>query len=429
PVVPLPDKIEVKTGEEDEEEFFCNRAKLFRFDAESKEWKERGVGNVKILKHKASGKFRLLMRRDQVLKICANHYINSDMKLAPNAGSDRSFVWHALDYADELPKPEQLAVRFKTAEEAVLFKSKFEECQNALKTAGSSADTSVTQSTGTAKEVTHQDLKKSSGSTVRILNSVFRVSKDSVTRESESKGSFPSTSTAPTTFSFAKEAVQTYSSGGFGQSPLNRNQWELGQSPSPDPWEARGIPLTESAASLKGSGNSAQGKFGSALAKKEGQWDCNICLVRNEPTAAKRVAGQSPSKASAEVTPEQFSFQLDRLDTPKAAPNDVGTAFPLKGQWNCCVCSVKSIFSTEKSKTFTFGNPSATGSLFGFSSNPPRKSGDGTSPLRRAELQNRVAEAPKSSGAPQKLSDSKASNVAPSARAEPCNFSFKILDK
>ncbi|OXB51736.1 hypothetical protein ASZ78_002993 [Callipepla squamata] len=62
------------------------------------------------------------MRRDQVLKICANHYINSDMKLAPNAGSDRSFAWHALDYADELPKPEQLAIRFKTPEEAVLFK-------------------------------------------------------------------------------------------------------------------------------------------------------------------------------------------------------------------------------------------------------------------------------------------------------------------
>ncbi|OXB50867.1 hypothetical protein ASZ78_008631, partial [Callipepla squamata] len=333
------------------------------------------------------------MRRDQVLKICANHYINSDMKLAPNAGSDRSFVWHALDYADELPKPVQLAIRFKTAEEAVLFKSKFEECQNALKAAGSSANTSVTQSTGTAKEVTHQDLE-SSGSTVGIL---------------KGKGSFPSTSTAPTTFSFGKEAVQTYSSGGFGQSPLNRNQWELGQSPSPDPWEARGIPLTESAASLKGSGNSAQGKFGSAFAKKEGQWDCNICLVRNEPTAAKCVAGQNPSKTSAEVTLEQFSFKLDRLDTPKTAPNDVGTAFPLKGQWNCCVCSVKIIFSTEKSKTFTFGNPSATGSLFGFSSNPPRKSGDGTSPLRRAELQNRVAEAPKSSGAPQKLSDSKAS--------------------
>ncbi|OXB52658.1 hypothetical protein ASZ78_014222, partial [Callipepla squamata] len=367
PVVPLPDKIEVKTGEEDEEEFFCNRAKLFRFDAESKEWKERGVGNVKILKHKASGKFRLLMRRDQVLKICANHYINSDMKLAPNAGSDRSFVWHALDYADELPKPEQLAIRFKTAEEAVLFRSKFEECQNALKTAGSSADTSVTQSTGTAKEVTHGDLKESSGSTVGIPNSVFRFSKDSVTGESESKGSFPSTSTAPTTFSFGKEAVQTYSSGGFGQSPLNRNQWECKvclvlneaaakncascQSPSPDPWEARGIPLTESAASLKGSGSTAQGKFGSAFAKKEGQWDCNICLVRNEPTATKCVAGQNPSKTSAEVTLQQFSFKLERLDTPKTAPNDMGSAFPLKGQWNCSVCHTQNEANDENCRS------------------------------------------------------------------------------
>ncbi|KFP29660.1 E3 SUMO-protein ligase RanBP2, partial [Colius striatus] len=164
PVVPLPDKIEVKTGEEDEEEFFCNRAKLYRFDAESKEWKERGIGNVKILKHKVSGKFRLLMRRDQVLKICANHYINTDMKLNPNAGSDKSFVWHALDYADELPKPEQLAIRFKTPEEAMLFKSKFEECQNILRTSGSNVDTSVTQSSGTARETANQDIKEPSRS-------------------------------------------------------------------------------------------------------------------------------------------------------------------------------------------------------------------------------------------------------------------------
>uniref|UniRef100_A0A673IAW2 RanBD1 domain-containing protein n=1 Tax=Sinocyclocheilus rhinocerous TaxID=307959 RepID=A0A673IAW2_9TELE len=59
PIVPLPDKVDVKTGEEEEEEMFCKRAKLFRFDSESKEWKERGVGSIKILKHKTSGKVRL----------------------------------------------------------------------------------------------------------------------------------------------------------------------------------------------------------------------------------------------------------------------------------------------------------------------------------------------------------------------------------
>ena len=50
------------------------RAKLFRFDFDTNEWKERGVGNVRFLKHKESKKVRLLMRREKVLKVCANHY-------------------------------------------------------------------------------------------------------------------------------------------------------------------------------------------------------------------------------------------------------------------------------------------------------------------------------------------------------------------
>ncbi|XDV31386.1 hypothetical protein PO909_034085 [Leuciscus waleckii] len=114
PIVPLPDKVDVKTGEEEEKEMFCKRAKLFRFDPKTKEWKERGIGS---------------MRREQVLKICANHYITADMVLKPNAGSDKSWVWYAMDYADEMPKTEQLTIRFKTADEAALFKFKFEEAQ------------------------------------------------------------------------------------------------------------------------------------------------------------------------------------------------------------------------------------------------------------------------------------------------------------
>jgi Ran-binding protein 1 len=54
----------------------CSRAKLFRYDSESepREWKERGTGDIKILKHKQHGTCRVLMRRDKTLKICANHY-------------------------------------------------------------------------------------------------------------------------------------------------------------------------------------------------------------------------------------------------------------------------------------------------------------------------------------------------------------------
>jgi hypothetical protein len=50
------------------------RAKLFKFVRESSEWKERGTGDVRLLKHRENGKTRLVMRRDKTLKVCANHY-------------------------------------------------------------------------------------------------------------------------------------------------------------------------------------------------------------------------------------------------------------------------------------------------------------------------------------------------------------------
>jgi hypothetical protein len=53
------------------------RAKLFKFVRESSEWKERGTGDVRLLKHKENGKTRLVMRRDKTLKVCANHYRTS----------------------------------------------------------------------------------------------------------------------------------------------------------------------------------------------------------------------------------------------------------------------------------------------------------------------------------------------------------------
>ncbi|XP_040513560.1 E3 SUMO-protein ligase RanBP2 isoform X42 [Gallus gallus] len=183
----------------------------------------------------------------------------------------------------------------------------------------------LTPSTGTAEETRNQDIKETCGSTSGMWNSVFRFSKDSVTHASDTSGSF--TSPAFTTSSCGKEAIPTYSSGGFGQSPLKKSQWECKvclvqneatarncascQSPNPDTWETRGIPVTESAASLKASGSAAQEKCGSAFTKKEGQGDCKICLVRNEPSAPRGVAWQNPSKSNSEVSPQQFSFKLE----------------------------------------------------------------------------------------------------------------------
>lgn len=129
PIVQL-EKVEIKSLEEDEEETFKIRAKLFRFDntVEPPEWKERGTGDVKLLKHKSTGLVRILMRRDKTLKVCCNHYLSPHMELKPNCGSDRAWVWSTpCDYADEEPKAELLAIRFANAENAQKFKSNFEE--------------------------------------------------------------------------------------------------------------------------------------------------------------------------------------------------------------------------------------------------------------------------------------------------------------
>lgn len=63
------------------------------------------------------------MRRDKTLKICANHFITPWMELKPNCGSDRAWVWSVLaDFADELIKPELLAIRFANAESKSFYK-------------------------------------------------------------------------------------------------------------------------------------------------------------------------------------------------------------------------------------------------------------------------------------------------------------------
>lgn len=129
PLVKL-EKVEVRTNEEDEETLFKVRAKLFRFHKDISEWKERGTGDVKFLKHKESGKVRILMRRDKTLKICANHFVSPEYELKANIGSDRSWVYNvASDISEGEPEAQVLAIRFANKENADKFKDEFEKAQ------------------------------------------------------------------------------------------------------------------------------------------------------------------------------------------------------------------------------------------------------------------------------------------------------------
>ncbi|KAL0407674.1 UNVERIFIED_CONTAM: Ran-binding protein 1b [Sesamum radiatum] len=126
PIVKL-QEVAVTTGEEDEDVLLDLKSKLYRFDKEGNQWKERGVGVVKLLRHRESGRVRLVMRQTKTLKICANHLVLPTMTVQEHQGNDKSCVWHAADFADGELKEETFCIRFASVENCKAFKDKIEE--------------------------------------------------------------------------------------------------------------------------------------------------------------------------------------------------------------------------------------------------------------------------------------------------------------
>lgn len=67
-------EVPLVTGEENDEVVEKFRSKLYRFV--DKQWKERGIGELKFLRNKSSNKIRVLMRQEKTHKIVANHLCN-----------------------------------------------------------------------------------------------------------------------------------------------------------------------------------------------------------------------------------------------------------------------------------------------------------------------------------------------------------------
>jgi E3 SUMO-protein ligase RanBP2 len=92
---------------------FCQRGKLYRYDGDTREWKERGVGEMKLLLHQATGRYRLLLRREQVHKVVLNQLLTKDLEMKPLKTSNNALCWGALNHIEDDCRPEQLAVKFK----------------------------------------------------------------------------------------------------------------------------------------------------------------------------------------------------------------------------------------------------------------------------------------------------------------------------
>lgn len=121
---PLLGLVELSIGEENERVVFRHRVQLFRYCREMEQWVGRGVGELKILQNNDSRCMRLVMRREKVLTLCANHWISAQMQLLP---MERAWMWTAFDYSDGDGSFQMLAARFKLQETADEFKKAFEE--------------------------------------------------------------------------------------------------------------------------------------------------------------------------------------------------------------------------------------------------------------------------------------------------------------
>ena len=128
PIVSLLEAMVVKSWDEEADTLFCRWCKLCRFD--QGQWKERGIGDLKIMKHRDTGKVKLIMRRDQILKLCCNHSLTVDMKVTQMATSEKACTWFTTaDYSEEVVRPEKLSAKFKTAQILKEFMETFDKCK------------------------------------------------------------------------------------------------------------------------------------------------------------------------------------------------------------------------------------------------------------------------------------------------------------
>lgn len=101
------------------------------------------------------------MRREHILKICANHYITVDMEISYKEGNNKelsTLTWRANDFSDNESRIEQFSCRFKTPETAAAFKAGFEKGRAIVKsTEDASASVSVSESVSQYESVSADD--------------------------------------------------------------------------------------------------------------------------------------------------------------------------------------------------------------------------------------------------------------------------------
>jgi E3 SUMO-protein ligase RanBP2 len=327
PVIPLPELVDVKSGEENEDVLFEERAKLLRFCKDTKEWKERGIGKIKILKDQTTGVIRLLMRRDQVLKVCCNHRLTKDIELKPFPSSDKAATWAVKDYSEEVGKDEVFTIRFKTSEQVQAFKAAFVKAQESLGAEDCSNISNVTSKFKASDKPKLTDLFKPPAGSWNCEVCYIRNAADQLLCPACGTSKPGVTPQEPPTFTF-------------------------------------GIPPT-----------GAPIKFENKLQAKStpGSWECGSCYIRNDADVTICLACDSPKPGSSAEKPEQtFTFGVSQSAFNTGSSNKENKSF--FGGQKCdstTESGTKYIFGTQTLDTKKEEQKSTTsGFSFGTSAGP-----------------------------------------------------------
>lgn len=310
PVIALPDLVEVKTGEEEEIIKFEHRAKLLRFVKESKEWKERGVGNMKVLVNKKDpSKVRLLMRREQIFKLCCNQLISKDTEFSKLPNLETALKWCGQDFSENELQSEVLAVRFKTAEICNEFHKAILDAQKNM--AGQGDGQSTVQTKAIVKENNEPAKNKGFGDQFKAVVGSWNC--DGCYVSNNASNAKCVACNTPKDKPTAKPAAAS-------------------ATPKPPP----------STAATK-----ADNGFGDKFKPQPGAWECKLCYISNKASDVYCLACESPKDDTVpKKEPKNLLSSLTTASTPKFSFG-VPASVP--------IANTTTASATPASSTFSFG--------------------------------------------------------------------------
>merc|ERR1712083_20949 len=86
--------------EQSENLFWKGDGKLYIFVHQTNEWKQRGIGTLKMLKCKGSNPIQMIFRESKTHRLRMNNIINSNVKLLPYSGAENAWTLSTIDFAD-----------------------------------------------------------------------------------------------------------------------------------------------------------------------------------------------------------------------------------------------------------------------------------------------------------------------------------------